>query len=80
MGRIKELKADLANYKNIAAKSYTACGNYQERIKELEEALRTIINSLAIIKNINEDVPVLIKRLKEYAEQALKGARKGKDA
>lgn len=46
----------------------------KERIKQLEGALRNIINSLAIINNTDdEDIPVLIKRLKEYAEKALKG-------
>lgn len=34
--QIKELEVVLANEKSIAAKAYTACSNYQQRIKELE--------------------------------------------
>jgi len=40
--RIKELEAELKQYKSMAAKAYTACGNYQQRIKGLETALKSI--------------------------------------
>lgn len=36
--RIKQLEAVLVNEKSITAKAYTACGNYQQRIKELEDS------------------------------------------
>ena len=38
---IDELEANLAFSKKTAIKSYTACSNYQSRIKELEEESNT---------------------------------------
>ncbi len=37
--KITELEAELANEKTVAAKAYTACGNYQQRITEIEDYL-----------------------------------------
>jgi len=40
--RIEELEAELKHYKSMAAKAYTACGNYQQRIEELEDIMKEI--------------------------------------
>lgn len=37
--RNKELEAELANEKSVAAKAYTACGNYQAEIQEVSNQL-----------------------------------------
>ena len=40
--RIKELETELAFNKEVAAKSYTACGNYQKRIAGLESENKAV--------------------------------------
>lgn len=41
----RKLETDLALYKNMAAKSYTACGEYQKRVHELETEVKHPIDS-----------------------------------
>ena len=53
--RIVELEAEYLNEKRIAAKAYTACGNYQQQIGELEtdkENLRLYANGLENAQNL----------------------------
>lgn len=53
--RNKELEAENALNFKTAAKAYTACGNYQKRIKELETSLKeygTHKNSCAYVQGL----------------------------
>ena len=52
---IEKYKADYLNEKRIAAKAYTACGNYQQQIGELEtdkENLRLYASGLENAQNL----------------------------
>lgn len=70
--RIKEREAEMANEKDISAKAYTACGNYQERIKELEDIY---IGQMRVIARSRITYKERVVRMVALAEQALKGGK-----
>lgn len=80
--RIKELEAESSLNLEAAAKAYTACGNYQERIEEFEAENDKFKNALLRIDNWTKAYPldVFLKPDLKKAAKVLKAAGMTLDA
>lgn len=74
---IEKYKAEYLNEKRMAAKAYTACGNYQQQIGELKTEMQEVANQLMdlydkCIETAEPEVFGTILGLHERLEEALK--------